>query len=456
MKVTHYFIVIMLSVSLNGFGQYQYPEEPEVLENLREWQDMKFGLFIHWGAYSQWGVTESWTIQPDDKGWAERPKDKTYEEYVKEYEGLQKTFNPVNFDPKKWADMAEEAGMKYVVFTTKHHDGFNMYDTKQTDYKITSTLCPFHTNPQADVTKAIFNTFRDRNFMIGAYYSIPDWHSDDCWWRYFPPKGGSLTNYDVKKYPERFARFQDFMDAQLKELSNGDYGKVDLFWFDGGGAPGIDRERFTKDIRENQPHAMVIFRGAGGLFENYTTPENIIPDKTLDYPWETCMPMGSWSYRTEPAVKPAREYIEMLLKIASRGGNLLLGVGPAPDGDWHPRIKACLKEIGAWMKVNSEAIYGTRPVVPYQETKLFFTAKGKTFYAAYPADRDETNLPSMVMVHSMQPAKGSKVHLLGYNRPLDWEKVGNGFVIRVPKSLQNKAPCQHAWVFRFEKQEESK
>jgi alpha-L-fucosidase len=201
---------------------------------------------------------------------------------------------------------------------------------------------------------------------------------------------------------------------------------------------------------------MVIFRGAGGLFENYTTPESVIPDKTLDHPWETCMPIGDWSYRTDPPVKPAREYIEMLLKIVSRGGNLLLGVGPAPDGDWHPRIKACLKEIGAWMKVNSEAIYGTRAIAPYQETKLFFTAKEKNVYAAYLPDRNETNLPSLVMIHSMQPAKGSKVYLLGHNRPLAWEKVGAGFAIRVPKSLQSKPPCQYAWVFKFEKQEENK
>ncbi|MDR2627387.1 MAG: alpha-L-fucosidase, partial [Dysgonamonadaceae bacterium] len=135
MKRIYYFLVIMLFVPLNGFGQYQYPEEPEVLENLREWQDMKFGLFMHWGAYSQWGVVESWTLNPTDYAWIKRPKDRPYSRYVQDYENLLRTFNPVNFDPGKWATAAKDAGMKYVVFTTKHHDGFNMFDTRQSDYK---------------------------------------------------------------------------------------------------------------------------------------------------------------------------------------------------------------------------------------------------------------------------------------------------------------------------------
>jgi alpha-L-fucosidase len=452
MKKKIFTVLLIISASVGvATAQYVYPKEPEVLRNLHEWQDLKFGLFLHWGTYSQWGIVESWTLHPGDKGWAERPKDTTYEEYVKEYEALQTTFNPVNFDPQKWADMAEEAGMKYVVFTTKHHDGFNMYDTKQSDYKITSSLCPYHTNPKADVTKAIFDTFRERDFMIGAYYSVPDWHSDYCWWRYFPPKAGSLTNYDIEKHPDRFKSFQDFMDAQLKELSGGDYGKVDLFWFDGGGAPGIDRERFTKDIRVKQPHAMVIFRGAGGLFENYTTPENTIPEKALDHPWETCMAMGSWSYRENPNVKSAREYIEALLKIVSRGGNLLLGVGPGPDGDWHPLIKERLKEIGAWMKVNSEAIYGTKKITPNEETKLFFTQKDNTVYAAYIADAGETHIPAVIAVNSFCPAKGSKVYLLGHSSPLSWTPNGKGFVVRIPASLQKTPPSQYAFVLKFQK-----
>ncbi|MDR1676700.1 MAG: alpha-L-fucosidase [Tannerella sp.] len=456
MKVIHCFLVMMLFGALNGFGQenkrppYQYPEEPEVLENLREWQDMKFGLFMHWGAYCQWGVIESWTLNPSDHEWIRRPKDRTYNQYVQDYENLIRTFNPVKFDPDKWAAAARDAGMRYVVFTTKHHDGFNMFDTRQSDYRITSEDCPFHRHPRANVAKEVFESFRGEDFKIGAYYSIADWHHDDYWWRHFPPKDAGL-NYSVEKYPEKLERYNDFIYNQLEELMKGDYGKIDILWFDVTcyDAPW---KRFATMVRSYQPQVMTVARGQNNLYENYRTPEQEIPEKALDYPWETCMTMGGqWSYKPDDTYKPAREIIQMLLQIVSRGGNYLLNIGPGPDGDWHPTAYERLKEIGAWMKVNSEAIYGTRPLAPYQETKRVFTAKGNTVYAAYLADENETNLPSLVMVHSMQPAKGSKVYLLGHDRPLAWEKVGNGFVIRVPKALQGKAPCRHAWVFRFEK-----
>jgi len=439
-------IAISATASL-AKAQYVYPNEPAVRNNLEEWQDLKFGLFMHWGTYSQWGVTESWTLEPNDKGWAERPKGTTYEQYVKDYEALQTTFNPVKFDPQQWVEDAVEAGMKYVVFTTKHHDGFNMFDTKQTDYKITSAKCPFHTNPNADVTKAIFNTFRERGFKIGAYYSVQDWNNDDFWWRYFPPKDPTM-NYDVNKYPERFERFEKFTSAQLKELA-GNYGRVDLFWFDGGGVPLNKKER-TADIRALQPHCMVVFRGSGDEYENYTTPEAKVPEKAIDHPWETCMPMGGWSYRPNPSLRTSREYVQMLLNIVSRGGNLLLNVGPSPEGEWHPEIKKRLKDIGAWMKVNSEAIYGTRKIAPYEETKKVFTQKDGYVYAAYMADEDETAPPAEIFIESLYPQPGSKVYLLGYNYPLTWSRNGKGFKAVIPASVRKNPPCKHAYVLKFE------
>jgi alpha-L-fucosidase len=428
-------------------AQYAYPTDPAVLQNLNEWQDIKFGLFMHWGTYSIWDAVESWTLEPNDKGWAERPIDKNYFDYVHEYEALQTQFNPIKFDPAKWAELAEEAGMKYVVFTTKHHDGFNMFDTKQSDYKITSAKCPFHTNPNADVTKAIFNAFRERGFKIGAYYSITDWHSDYCWWRYFPPPYSGMTNYEPKKHPDRWAKFQDFIDAQLVELSS-DYGRVDIFWFDGVG-PGIDRERFGKDIRAKQPHTLLVFRGAEGQLENYTIAEARFPEKAPDNPWELCMPMGDWSYRTNPPLVSSREYVQMLLTAVSRGGNFLLNVGPSPEGEWHPQMIERLKDIGAWMKVNSEAIYGTKRTTPTEETKFVFTQKGATVYAAYMADEGETRIPAVIAVNSFCPAKGSKVYLLGHSSPLSWNKNGKGFVVRIPPSLQKNPPSQHAFVLKF-------
>ena len=163
---------------------YIPPSDTLVQQNILAWQDLKFGLLMHWGTYSQWGIVESWSLCPEDEGWCERrggQADNWYE-YKQAYENLQKTFNPTLFNPTRWADAAKAAGMRYMVFTTKHHDGFCMFDTRQTDYKITDPKCPFSTNPKADVTREIFNAFRAKGFKTGAYFSKPDWHSTDFWW----------------------------------------------------------------------------------------------------------------------------------------------------------------------------------------------------------------------------------------------------------------------------------
>ncbi|HPS51534.1 MAG TPA: alpha-L-fucosidase, partial [Bacteroidales bacterium] len=140
--------------------------DPGILKKLEQWKDLKFGLLMHWGPYSQWGIVESWSLCSEDEDWCRR-KMKNYVDYCKEYVKLKNTFNPVNFDPGKWAAAAKYAGMKYVVFTTKHHDGFCMFDTKQTDYRITDPGCPFHANPKADVTAEIFKAFRAQGFWVG-------------------------------------------------------------------------------------------------------------------------------------------------------------------------------------------------------------------------------------------------------------------------------------------------
>ena len=147
--------------------RYVPETDPLVLANLAHWQDVKFGLLMHWGPYSQWGVVESWSICAEDEGWCKRSLD-DYIEYKRRYEGLKKTFNPVRFDPGTWARAARDAGMKYVVFTTKHHDGFSMFDSKYTDYKVTSPETPFHTNPKANIAKEVFDAFRAEGFKVNG------------------------------------------------------------------------------------------------------------------------------------------------------------------------------------------------------------------------------------------------------------------------------------------------
>ena len=434
---------------------YQYPSEPEVLQKVKEWQDLKFGLFMHWGSYSQMGVVESWTLCPEDRDWIIRPKDKSYCQYVKEYENLITTFNPVKFDPDKWSHAAKEAGMKYVVFTTKHHDGFNMFDTKQSDYKITGETCPFHTNPKANVAKEIFDSFRREGFLAGVYYSITDWHNNDFWWNYFPPFDRNI-NYSPEKYPKKWERLNNFIYNQLEELTGGDYGKLDLLWFDLCGISKerqVDWQRFATMARKHQPGIMMVARGMNNEYENYRTPEQEVPEEALDYPWETCMTMGDqWSYKPNDNYKSAYKLVQLLVRIVSKGGNFLLNIGPGPDGDFDPVAYDRLNEIGSWMKINSEAIYGTKPVKPYQGTQMAFTKKGNSVYAVYLPDEDEKTMPAKVFVSSFQPVGSSQIYLLGYEKPLSWVKNGKGVIINIPSTLQHKSPCKYAWTFKIQVQ----
>jgi len=428
---------------------------------------------MHWGTYSQWGVVESWSICPEDEGWTQRrgPYANDYFTYKKAYENLQATFNPTKFDADKWAAAAADAGMKYVVFTTKHHDGFCMFDTKETDYKITSPKTPFSTDARANITKVVFDAFRKKNFMIGAYFSKPDWHTDKYWWPYMPPKDRNV-NYDPKKYPERWNAYKQFTYNQIQELMTG-YGKVDILWLDGGWVrplssidksvewqrtipydQDIDMAKIAGMARQHQPGILVVDRSVGGEFENYQTPEQQVPAKPLDFPWESCLTMGnSWSYVPDDHYKSTNELIHLLVKIVSRGGNFLLNVGPSPEGDWSDTAYSRLKEIGVWMKTNSEGIYNSRPIAPYEQGNIIYTQSkdGKVKYVFVLAGDKNENvaLPASIPVDAQLVNAKSKVTVLGVKGACKVVSVNGTANITVPKQLANKTG-KYAWVLRVE------
>lgn len=478
MRPLNLFFIFLILSFLKVSGQHEeqtYIPDPDPLirQRIDEWQDIKFGLLMHWGPYSQWGIVESWSICPEDEGWCIPDTVNDYFAYKKQYENLGKTFNPVKFDPEKWAKAAKDAGMKYVVFTTKHHDGFCMFDSKYTDYKITGKDCPFHTNPKADVTKEIFNAFRNQGLWIGAYFSKPDWHSPDYWWSQFPPLDRNV-NYDPARYPERWNSFVNFTHNQVMELCT-NYGKIDLLWFDGGWVqkhevkgetpriPGfrikkpfnqdIKMDELVAKIRSKQPEAIVVDRAVESKNQNYLTPENMVPDKMLPYPWESCIILGGgWSYSFNAKMRPARGMIHMLADIVAKGGNLLLNIGPGPDGTWYDEAYVRLNEIGDWLRINGEAIYSTRPIAPYADGKLRFTrAKDGSVNIIYLLDENE-KLPAELQVKGFTPEKGAKISLPGKKgSSLKWKTDKAGFSISIPESLSNGLPSKYAIVLKVSK-----
>lgn len=449
---------------------YQAPSDPAVITKLEQWQDWKFGVIIHWGAYSEWGVVESWSLCPEDEDWCKRrgPFSEDYYQYVKEYEKIRETFNPAKFNPEKWAEACKDAGMKYVVFTTKHHDGFCMFDSKYTDYKITDKNSAFSKNPKSNVAKEVFSAFRAQGLGTGAYFSKPDWHNNDYWWPYFPVHDRNV-NYDPQKYPERWKRFQDYTYNQLEELMS-EYGKFDILWLDGGWVrpagtlteetkPWLGKNQWVQDVnmpaiakmaREHQPGILVVDRSVHGEFENYRTPEQQIPDEIPAYPWESCITLcGSW-YSTGPGeqYKSSTWAIHTLIKIVAKGGNFLLGIGPDKTGDLVPEVYERLAEIGKWMDVNSSAIYNTKPLAPYQSGKFCFTQSkdGKTKYAFYLIDEEEI-LSQNLEIPSEFAGNNKQIDLLGYSKPLSVKTKSGIKTVEIPSALRQKAGITQALVF---------
>lgn len=484
------FICLFFVAASSAFSQAVLEDEryvPEtdtaVLAKLNQWQDIKFGLLMHWGTYSQWGIVESWSICPEDYGWCERKKGANpgnYTEYVEEYEGLKESFNPVRFDPEKWAKAAKDAGMRYMVFTTKHHDGFCMFDSKYTDYKVTDSACAFSGNEKANITKEIFDAFREENLWVGAYFSKPDWNHDSYWDPYFPPFDRNV-NYDPALYPEKWEKYVQFTHNQILELLT-DYGQVDIIWLDGGwvkkrdqqnldenyaekfaeneAANGFIKHRMvSQDIRmnelvakarEKQPGLIVVDRAVYGKNQNYLTPENRVPEKELPYPWESCIISGGgWSYTPDATYMSGHQGVQMLVDIVAKGGNLLLNIAPSPEGEWQQGAYDLLEEYGDWMDVNSEAIYNSTALAPYKEKNICMTQQDNgNAYFFYMAKENETALPAEISIASHQPTDGSTVTLLGDNQPLKWKKNGEGFTVTIPKKLQQNPPCNYVWTLK--------
>ena len=422
---------------------YVWPTDQQVLDKLDKWQDQKFGVLFHWGLYSVPGIVESWSICSEDVDWIPRDTTMTYEDYKKWYFGLKDKFNPVNFNPEQWADVMQDAGMKYMIFTTKHHDGFCMFDSKYTDFSIANGA--FKDNPRKNVAYHVFDAFRKKGFMMGCYFSKPDWHCEWFWNPYYATPN-RRQNYKIEQHPDWWKNYQQFTENQLNELMT-DYGSFDILWLDGGWVTGddVNLDRILEKARQTHPGLIAVDRSIRGKNENYQTPERGIPETQLNYPWESCITLSNdWGWVPNAPYKSPEKVIALLSEIVAKGGCFLLGVGPTPDGIIEQPVVERLHKVGEWLRKNGEAIYNTRITPVYNDGKTWFTANkdGKTLYAIYtPADGE--TLPETITWKGNLP-KGKMV-LLANGKKVKYRTEGDLVTVTLPKGLED-GPL----AFRFE------
>jgi alpha-L-fucosidase len=359
-------VIVMTSLGATALAADKPAWEPAKPEAIKRWQDMRFGMFIHWGPVSLKGTEIGWS-----RG-AQVP--------IAEYDNLYKKFNPTKFDADHWVAIAKAAGMKYIVLTTKHHDGFCLWDTKLTDYNIMST--PFH----HDVVKELAAACKKQGIAFGTYYSVCDWRNPD-----FPLTSPGGSKQRPKSDIDAYNRY---LLGQIEELVT-NYGPLVTIWndmpqyFKGRGAKTINM------VRKLQPDILVNDRtGDGG---DYDTPEQRVGNFQMNHPWETCMTIcRQWAWKPGDEMKSLKQCLRTLVYCAGGDGNLLLNVGPMPNGEIEVRQIERLKEIGAWMKNYGETIYGTRGG-PYMPTSaLASTRKGNTVYVhVFVWDNDTIALPAL-------------------------------------------------------------
>jgi alpha-L-fucosidase len=300
-------------------------------EHLEWWKDARFGMFIHWGPVSLKGTEIGWSRGDQIP--------------VNEYDSLYKQFNPVKYNPDEWVKLAKDAGMKYIVFTSKHHDGFCMWDTKYTDHNIMNS--PFHRDVMMELAKAC----KRQGMALGFYHSTTDWYNPD-----FPLTSPGGT---VRRKTSNLDRYTEYLKNQSVEIIK-NYGPLLVMWYD---VPqefdSIRGQSVINYIRKIQPDILVNDRtGAKGDFD---TPEQRVGAFQNTRPWETCMTIGSqWAWKPDEEVKSLEQCLHTLIRSSGGDGNLLFNVGPKPDGTIEPLQAARLREMGKWLDKYGYTIYGTR------------------------------------------------------------------------------------------------
>jgi alpha-L-fucosidase len=348
-------VTAALGVVAQGQPARPHGAETEHERRMQWWRDARFGLFIHWGLYAV--PAGEWKDDRHHGEWIMT----TAQIPVEEYEKFRGRFNPVKFNADSWAQLAADAGMKYIVITSKHHDGFCLFDSQHTDYDILST--PF----KRDIMRELADAARKRDLRICWYHSVMDWHHPD----YLPRRDWEQRSSEGAD----FDRYRNHMKRQVRELLT-NYGPIGVLWFDGEWEStwthehGLDLFRFCREISPDTLVNNRVDKGrtgmagmtrAGGFAGDFGTPEQEIPPTGLPgVDWETCMTMNDhWGYNAADLnYKSSAQIIRTLVDVVSKGGNFLLNVGPTAEGEFPPESVTRLKEIGAWMRVHGKAIHG--------------------------------------------------------------------------------------------------
>lgn len=410
------------------------------------WMDAKFGMFIHWDPSSLASVEISWPIMRPSPKWHI-----TQEEYV----NLYKRFNPVKYNPDDWVELAEAAGQRYMVFTTKHHDGLCMFNTSFTDYKITNT--PY----KEDVLMMLVEACRRHDMPLGYYYSPPDMHHPD----YRDTSKPAKVNWQGEPTRPQWPIYLQYMQLQLRELATR-YGEPTVFWFDGlDHQEKYDGYHVERMLREISPSS--IFNNRLGTPGDYETPEQFVPDRIPVKgvriagvnpaeenrlpsglprpgefkPWETCMTINdTWAYnKNDRNFKSTKKLIQTLVNVVSKGGNFLLDVGPSPEGVIQDEFQERLRGIGKWLAINGESVYRTTygPLQDLSYGKT--TAKGSTTYLhVFDWPKGSLEVSGLGRV--------SRVSLLSRGEILGFKRKGNGISIQLPE----QAPDPNDTVLKIE------
>ncbi len=437
--------LIILLVMISGACSTPEPRDYFATETLQEkearmqwWRDAKFGMFIHWGGYSHLGGMYKGDTISGIAEWLQY-----YEKIpADEYAGLIKGFNPVKFNAKDWAELANNAGMKYLVITSKHHEGFAMWDSKVTDFDIVD-FTPYGQDVLIPLSKAC----RKEGIKFCTYHSILDWH-------YPKAKGDSFYLYR-----------DDILKPQLKEII--DELNPAVMWFDGEWInewteeQGIDLYNYLRNLSPELIINNRVGKGRDGMqgmskegryVGDFGTPEQEILEESSALDWESCMTMNdTWGYKIgDDNWKSAQTLIHNLIDVVAKGGNYLLNVGPTGEGLIPQESIDRLLEIGQWIDVNGEAIYNTKRAEYFKEGEHIRYTSSKTNQRLYALSLEWPGIE--IKLKHFKADKNSKVNLLGYSKALKWyNDPEEGFIIQIPEELQREEnrPCKYAYVFTF-------